>query len=77
MLDAEARSRPRDRSQLSGDRHCTRHAWRLRLCCPRLRRASPRSRELRTGPLLHAAARFELVGNHPNSNQDLGRTPVA
>ena len=27
--------------------------------------------------LLHAAARFELVGNHPRANQDLWRTPVA
>jgi hypothetical protein len=60
----------------------------LRLCCQRhsrlrrasrggSRRTSPRSRELRTGPLLHAAARFELVGNHPRANQDLWRTPVA
>ena len=32
---------------------------------------------LRTGPLLHAAARFELVGDHPSANQDLRRTPVA
>lgn len=36
-----------------------------------------RPRELRTGPLLHAAARFELVGDHPSANQDLWRTPVA